>query len=151
MGQPMNRLTLEIESSLANVSLMAVAINAIGAYAGLSREKTNLVELALVEAVTNSIVHAYHGQPNHRVAVVIACDHQHLRFDLIDSGDPMHLDQVKRLTEGSRFAEAESLDLSSISEGGRGLEIIHQIMDEISYKREGGRNHLTLTSYLRKV
>jgi len=144
----MNRLTLEIESNLSNVSLMAVAINAIGAYAGLDRDKSNLVELALVEAVTNSILHAYHGEPSHLVTVIVWCDHQHLRFDLIDTGVPMHLDQVERLIRGAGIVEAECLDLSSISESGRGLEIIHRTMDEISYERKGSRNHLTLTTYL---
>ncbi len=144
----MSRVTLEIESSCSNISLMAVAINAIGAYAGLDRDKSNSVELALVEAVTNSIVHGYHGEPNHRVTVTIECDQRHIRFNLMDTGDPMQSDQVERLIRGRGINDAEYPDLSTIKEGGRGLEIIHRTMDQISYKREGRQNHLTLTSNL---
>ena len=144
----MSSVTLEIESSVRNVSLMAVAIHAIVSYAGLDPEKSNSVELALVEAVTNSIRHAYHGEPNHRVTVVIECEHRRIRFVLIDTGVPMPKEKVERLIRGRGITDADYRDLSTIPEGGRGLEIIHQTMDEISYKREGVRNHLTLTSYL---
>jgi serine/threonine-protein kinase RsbW len=149
MESPMKRLTLEIESNLSDISLMAVAINAIAAFAGLDRDKGNQVELSLVEAVTNSILHAYHSEPNHRVKVIVTCDEQQLRFHLYDNGTPMRVEQVDRLIQGAGIVEAERVDLFSLSEGGRGLEIIHRTMDEIAYEREGGRNHLTLTSYLR--
>jgi len=144
----MKRLTLEIESNLSNVSLAAVAINAICAYAGLNQDKANQVELSLVEAMTNSIRHAYHGEPDHRVIVTITLDKEHLHFDLYDTGAPMHVEQVDRLVRGHGIVESENLDLASIAEHGRGLGIIHRTMDEIVYSREGSQNHLKLTRYL---
>jgi anti-sigma regulatory factor (Ser/Thr protein kinase) len=60
----------------------------------------------------------------------------------------MHEEQVDLLIRGRGCIESENLDLTSIAEGGRGLEIIHKTMDEIVYKREGDRNHLQLTRYL---
>jgi serine/threonine-protein kinase RsbW len=144
----MKCLTLEIESQLSNVSLMGVAINAASAYAGLDKEKASQVELSLVEAVTNSIRHAYHGEPDHRVIVTISFNKNCLQFDVYDTGTPMHEEQVDLLIRGRGCIESENLDLTSIAEGGRGLEIIHKTMDEIVYKREGDRNHLQLTRYL---
>lgn len=144
----MKRLTLEIDSNLSNVSLAAVAINAICSYAGLDEDKAGQVELSLVEAVTNSIRHAYRGELGHRVIVIITLEKQHIRFDLYDTGTPMHVEQVDRLVRGQGIVESENLDLASIPENGRGLEIIHRTMDEIFYKREGNQNHLKLIRYL---
>jgi len=145
----MKSLTLEIESSLGNVSLLAVAIHAICLHAGVDQDEANQVELSLVEAVTNSIQHAYHGEPNQRVVVILAFGKGYLRFDLYDTGAPMQVEQIDRLVRGQGIAESIYPDLASIPESGRGLEIIHRTMDEIVYKREGNRNHLQLTRYLR--
>ena len=145
----MKNLTLEIESELNHISLLAVAIHAICVHAGLDRNEASQVELSLVEAVTNSIIHAYHGDPDQRVVVILALDKEHLRFDLYDTGTTMQVEQVDRLVRGRGINESESLDLASIPESGRGLEIIHRTMDEIVYRREGDRNHLQLTRYLR--
>jgi serine/threonine-protein kinase RsbW len=149
MELPMKSLTLEIESKLNHVSLLAVAVHAICVHAGLGREDASQVELSLVEAVTNSIQHAYRGEPDQRLLVILAFDEKHLRFDLYDTGTPMRGEEVDRLVRGSGIHESESLDLASIAESGRGLEIIHRTMDEIVYKREGDRNHLRLIRYVR--
>ena len=140
----MKHLTLEITSNLGDVSLMAVAVHALSVHAGLGLDIANLVELSIVEAVTNSIKHAYHGEPDQRLIMTISLDEEHLQFDLYDSGDPMAADQVDRLVRGDGIVEANYSDFNSIPETGRGLEIIHRTMDRISYAREGGQNHMML-------
>jgi serine/threonine-protein kinase RsbW len=151
MELPMKRLTLEIDSILSEVSLVAVAIHALCVHAGMDQDEAGQVELSLVEAMTNSIQHAYHGEPDHKVMVSITFDKEQLRFDLFDSGMSMPREQVDRLVRGDGIADSENCDLVLIPEGGRGLEIIHKAMDEIVYKREGGHNRLTLTRNLRAV
>jgi serine/threonine-protein kinase RsbW len=151
MESPMKRLTLEIDSLLGEVSLVAVAIHALCVHAGMDQDEASQVELSLVEAVTNSIQHAYAGEPDHKVMVSISFDKEQLRFDLFDSGISMPQEQVDRLTRGDGIAANENCDLVLIPEGGRGLEIMYKAMDDIAYKREGGQNHLTLTRNLRAV
>jgi serine/threonine-protein kinase RsbW len=148
MELAMKHLTLEIESNLSDVSLVAVAINAICAFAGMARDNASQVELSLVEAVTNSIRHAYYGEPDHKVTINITFDDEHLRFDLYDTGTPMQAEAIDRLVRGHGIVESKNFELVSIAEDGRGLEIIHRTMDEIGYTRQGGRNHLTLIRYL---
>jgi anti-sigma regulatory factor (Ser/Thr protein kinase) len=137
-------LALEITSNLGDISLMAVAVHALSVHAGLGQDIAGLVELSIVEAVTNSIKHAYHGKPNQRLMMTMSLDEEHLQFDLYDSGDPMPPDQVDRLVRGQGIVEANYPDYTSIPETGRGLEIIHRTMDRISYTREGGQNHMML-------
>jgi serine/threonine-protein kinase RsbW len=144
----MECLTLEIESQLSNVSLLGIAIHAVSLHTGLDKVTASQVELSLVEAVTNAIRHAYHGEPNHRVIVTISFEKRRLRFDLWDFGTPMRPELIDRLIRGRGFIKTENLSLAAIAESGRGLEIIHRTMDEIVYKRDGDRNHLQLTRYL---
>jgi serine/threonine-protein kinase RsbW len=141
-------LTLEIKSNLGDVSLVAVAIQGICTYAGLGQEKASLVELSIVEAVTNSIKHAYHGEAGGRLIMTIAVDEEYLTFDLYDTGTPIPAEQVERLVHGKGIVESNYSDCTSIPETGRGLEIIHKTMDKISYARESGQNHLMLAIHL---
>jgi serine/threonine-protein kinase RsbW len=144
MGQIVKQLSLEIRSNLGDVSLLAAAIHAVCSYVGLDQNNASLVELSIVEAVTNSIKHAYHGEPDHRLNMTIVVNEQLLRFDLFDSGTSMTAEHVDRLVQGGSVAESRDSDNTSIPENGRGLEIIHQTMDEIAYSRESGQNHLML-------
>jgi len=138
------RLNLEIASDLSDVSLVAVAVHALSTYAGLGQAVASLVELSIVEAVTNAIKHAYRGRSDQRLLMAISLDEDQLQFDLYDSGDPMPAVHVDRLVRGHGIVEANYPDYKSIPETGRGLEIIHRTMDKISYVQEGGQNHLML-------
>ena len=144
MEQTVKHLTLEITSNLGDVALVAVAVHAICVYAGLGQDNASLVELSIVEAVTNSIQHAYHGEPDCKMNMTISVDEEHLRFDLYDTGTPMPVEQVDRLVQGHGIVEAKYSDYTSIPESGRGLEIIHRTMDKIAYTRDGCQNHLML-------
>jgi anti-sigma regulatory factor (Ser/Thr protein kinase) len=144
MEQIVKHLTLEIQSNLGDVSLVAVAVHAICIYVGLGQDRASLVELSIVEAVTNSIKHACKGQPDHTLIMTISLGAEQLRFDLYDSGTPMPTDRVDRLVKGIGIVESDNSDFSAIPESGRGLEIIHRTMDKIAYTRESDRNHLEL-------
>lgn len=146
----MKHLTLEIESDLRQVCLVAAAIHALCAHAGMDHDEASQVELCLVEAVTNSIQHAYQEEPGHKVTVTITFEMSQLRFELLDSGISMPLEQVARLLRGDSIVEPDTSDLSSLQEDGRGLDIIYRTMDEIAYKRNDSQNRLTLTRYLRE-
>ena len=142
--QTVNCLTIEIDSNLADVSLAAVAVHAICLHAGLDQSHASLVELSIVEAVTNSIKHAYLGEPGHKVVVDISVSEEALRFDLYDTGRSMSSEQEKKLVQGRGIAEQEYADRTIIPENGRGIEIIHRTMDRVEYNRESDCNHLIL-------
>ena len=144
----MKHLTLEIESYLGNVSLVSVAINAICLHAGLNGEQSNQVELCIVEALTNVILHAYQGEEHCEVVIEVSVDRERLGFDLYDTGMTMDADKVDSLVNGEGVLECESIDPRSLPESGRGLQIIRSVMDEVAYTREGNMNHLTLTKWI---
>ena len=63
-------------------ALLAVAINRICFYLGLGSERSNEVELCVVEAVTNVIRHAYCAEQGHSVAVAVTAETDRLSFEI---------------------------------------------------------------------
>jgi serine/threonine-protein kinase RsbW len=140
-----SRLRLSIDSNLADVSLLAVAVSSACTYLGFDAVSVSQVELCVVEAVTNAIQHAYHGMPGQVVSVVISSELDRLHLEVIDNGTPMSARNVKRLLQGSDVFQVQDLDRASLAESGRGLQIIHDLMDDIAYTSQDNLNRLQLT------
>jgi serine/threonine-protein kinase RsbW len=140
-----SRLTLSIDSNLADVSLVAVAVSSACIYLGLDTVSASQVELCIVEAVTNAIQHAYHGQPGQEVSVVLSSEFDLLHLEVIDNGTPMSAKNVELLVQGSDVFQVQEADRASLAESGRGLQIIHDLMDNVAYISEESFNRLQLT------
>lgn len=91
------------------------------------------VEMALREALANAVIHGAKGDPDKQVEFCVGCDEA--RGMLIIVRDP-----------GSGFDPA---DLPSpihgrniYSEGGRGIFLINQLMDEVRFERGGTEIHM---------
>jgi serine/threonine-protein kinase RsbW len=137
-------LSFAIDSHLGNVSLVAVAVNRICVELGLDDLSAGQVELCIVEAATNAIRHAYHDEPGHTVGIALAAYTDQLNIEVSDSGTPMPVEQEQRLLHGTHAIQSQTSDRSSLPEGGRGLQIIHDLMDEVSYVRLGNINRLIM-------
>jgi serine/threonine-protein kinase RsbW len=132
------RIKLVIESALENVPLVGLSVNNICRHANFSEAVSSQIDLCVVEAVTNCVKHAYNQMPGHKVEVDISLYDDRISFSISDHGEHMEIFQTPRL-------EFDPEDVEHLPEGGMGLYIIHQTMDEVSYKTEAGKNTLTLT------
>lgn len=141
----MSSIQLEIDSDLENVALVALSANKICLHAGLSETHASMVELAIAEAVTNSIQHAYRGQAGNVVSVAISIFPNRLEFEVVDQGIGMPPHELNRLFEGAPEFEFDLDNLDAIPEHGRGLQIIHDVMNPIEYIQDSTGNHLRLT------
>jgi serine/threonine-protein kinase RsbW len=140
-----HRLTLGIDSDLRDVSMVAVAVNSVCIYLGMDKTVASHVELCAVEAVTNAIQHAYHGQSGHAVSVVITSEIDRLELEIVDSGTPMPDEQMGRLLHGANGFEAFDTPRDLLAESGRGLQIMHDLMDAVAYTPGATYNRLRLT------
>jgi serine/threonine-protein kinase RsbW len=134
-------LTLSLDSRLPNVGFLGAAVGGICLLAGYGPPQADLLQLAVVEAVNNAIEHAYQGEPGNRVEVELRLKSGHLQFLISDRGRAMADPEPQ---EPSFDIE----DLSSLPEGGLGLFLIHQIMDQVEYTSVAGKNTLSLTKML---
>ncbi len=138
----LKRVRVTIDSDLENVALVGMIINKLCSLVPLSDTDSYQVELCVVEAVNNSIEHAYGMKKGHDVEVVFTLHPDRLIIDICDSGtsiDSKCLEQKDVST-----LEIDPNDLDNIAEQGRGLPIMKEVMDALSYRTEGGKNCLTL-------
>ena len=103
---------------------------------GVSAQCWFRLELILEEAVYNSITHAYNDQDEHTITITIQQHGESLLLKIIDDGLPYNpLDDPK---------PAQPTSLDEASPGGLGIHLIRSYVDEISYRREGSFNILTM-------
>ncbi|MBX3026121.1 ATP-binding protein [bacterium] len=137
-------VTLAIASSLDDVFLVGAALHGIAVEAGLDEWRAAQVELAVVEGVNNAIEHAYAGRPDERVEVRVGVSSGRLTIEIADCGIAMAWDDACA-------AAAARLSADPLADGGRGLLIIREVMDEVGYRSDAGRNVLRLTKRIDHV
>ena len=149
------RQKLSISSELEQVRFLGVAVRAVLANLGYPEEQAASIELCLIEAVNNVIEHGYRREPRHFVEVALCADAEAIELTVRDSGLAMPEGALERAREKEavldRAAElgglgglGDALELDSVAEGGYGLRLITQVMNEVDYRRDGGHNLLTM-------
>jgi serine/threonine-protein kinase RsbW len=107
----------------------------LAAKAGLPAEKVSRLDLAIEEWATNVCRYAYRGGHG-TVWVAVRRDGPTLVVELSDEGNPF---------DPTTAAEPDvSLALRERSPGGLGLLLMRRMVDELSYRREGHCNIVTL-------
>lgn len=129
-----------IPAKLENLEFMLQFIRNGAEQQGFSKKGINKIQIAAEEALVNVISYAY---PDDGGDVEIRCNArgaEGLVIEIIDWGIPF---DPLSLPEPDTEAPPEERNI-----GGLGIHIMRNIMDEVSYKREGDRNILTLTKYI---
>lgn len=130
------RLSLDLESSLDALGEITEAVEAFGAGQDWSAELLFHVQLVLDELASNVINHGY-GASGHRFQIEIESEPKAVRIELVDEArayDPIA--ETPGATIDAGVAEREV--------GGLGVHIVKQLMDTMEYRRENGKNCLTL-------
>jgi serine/threonine-protein kinase RsbW len=136
-------LKLTIDSRLENIGLVGLSVQALSVYLGFDEVEAYRIQLGVVEAVTNVVKHAYGLQPDHEIKVEISLHPDRISFRITDKGSPMKM--------FGRPLKFDPADLASLPEGGMGLHIILQVMDEVNYQMVDGANILVMSKNLPQV
>ena len=136
LARPFLRLSLAAEALAIREALRQV----VAALAGLrlTGECLGDVELVLAEILNNIHRHAYAGRTG-EIELELAAAGDMLVCTVIDAGHPMPGGQLPA-------GRAVSVDVCSeiLPEGGFGWFLIRSYAERLEYRREAGRNHLTL-------
>jgi anti-sigma regulatory factor (Ser/Thr protein kinase) len=108
---------LEIPAELDRLRETREWANEVARQHGLSEDDCFQVKLAMSEAVTNAIIHGS-SQETDTVRIVACLGREQLVFEVTDPGRLDTGDPVERLDEG-----------------GRGLELVSMVMDEVQLVR----------------
>lgn len=135
----MPHLHLTLGASLDEVPAAGSAIRQLCLQAGVDAHDAALVELAIVEALQNTIEHGYAGQPG-RMEIDARIDDDQIHAVIRDTAPAVDMQRVAAAPVG----DDDPSDRASLRERGRGLDIIRGVFDDVTFSRAGGLNHLAL-------
>jgi anti-sigma regulatory factor (Ser/Thr protein kinase) len=105
---------------------------------GVEKKTADKVVLAIDEACTNAIRHAYEGRPDESVELTLHAGTGYLEFQVSDQGVPCPPECVRR-------RPLRPPDLDDLQPGGLGIQIIHKTFDEVEFcPGETGGNCVTM-------
>lgn len=140
--EDMNKRTLRMENRVEESSRLYPFIQEIGEELHVDSSQLSAVNLAVEEAVVNSIMYAYPEEEHGCVELTAQWDaagHE-LTFVLQDQGvafDPLAQPEADT-----------TLPLEERQPGGLGILLVREIMDDVGYQRLAGRNILTMRKRL---
>lgn len=133
----MNTIEIKIPSDPRYLKIVRCGIYHLCQLCGFSDEDGNAITLAVNEAVTNIIRHAYRCEKDRPILINCALLDDRLEIVLRDFGIKPDIKKIK------------SRDLNDVKPGGLGVHIIKSTMDVVKYDNSvKDENQLTLIKYL---
>ena len=126
MKAPHGIVSIRIPSDPEQLYLMRRLVREIAAKGGFKEEEVRRIVLALDEACTNVIRHAYCGETGKNIVIEAGCIEDGVYFVVIDEGIKPDPDAI----------QPRALD--EIEPGGLGTHFIRAVMDEVDYDTSTG-------------
>lgn len=130
-------LRFRLRNHLDELKILREKLEAFGETAGLASRCLFQLNLAMDELFTNIVTCGYRDRNIHWVEVEIRADEDALFVSISDDGVPFN----PLPTE----APDTMCDVEERRIGGLGIHLVKQLMDRLDYRRERGRNILTMT------
>ncbi|MDE2836499.1 MAG: ATP-binding protein [Chloroflexota bacterium] len=131
-----NGLALTLETRPEELERLTAAIETLAEQDNWPAALTFKVNLVLEELVLNVINYAY-DESGHQLDVKLTCNEEDLVIEITDEGkpfDPLH--------------DAPDPDMDSPMEerriGGLGVYLVRTMTSDMQYRREDGKNHMTV-------
>ncbi len=125
-----------LRNDLAELRQIGAWVEAFARQARLTRPVQDALDLALVECVTNVIHHGWEDAGEHGIIIRFEATDREVRVEVEDDG--------REYDPRTTPAVDVSAPLENRAIGGLGVHMIRQLMDAVDYRRENGRNILTL-------
>ena len=135
-------LRLRVETRHDELDRVSAAIEDFALEADWPLDLAFKVNLALEEVVIN-VMNYGHDDGLHEIDIILTTEEDSLTIEIVDDGrpfDPLHDAPIPDVN-----AELEDRNI-----GGLGIHLVRKMMDDVQYRREEGKNHLTLVTSLAK-
>lgn len=134
---------ITMDSNLEAATLASAVVRAFLSRLHLDDHEADMAELCLQEALVNCVLHAYRGESGSIVRLRMELRSREIHFEVEDHG---HGADRATLDAAIRRANAfDPSDPSTLTNGGRGMLIISEVMDQWDYFRRGEWNVLRMS------
>ena len=96
--------------------------------------------MAVGEACKNAVLYSREEDHEKKFELMLVINEKRITAQITNKGKPFNIDAVPAFNKKQDFMQYKN--------GGLGLPIIKKFMDEVNYKREEGKNKLTLVRHL---
>lgn len=131
-----NKHTLSVEASTAHLAEVRDFVAVHAQKLGLSQKDISDIRLAVDEAYTNIIKHAYKNEASKPVLIEIDFKNSQFWISLKDEGESFNPDTYKMPDILQRIKNKQR--------GGMGVFLIHKVMDKVQYYRTGQMNEIRM-------
>lgn len=139
-------IEMKVPAKAEYVGVVRLSLSGIANRMGFSYEDIEDLKIALSEAITNAVTHAYEEEDNSGIAIAFGMYENRLEIMVADHGGSFDLEKVKNNT--GPYKENERIE--TVREGGFGLFLINALMDEVQINNEDGVIVL-MTKYLNET
>jgi serine/threonine-protein kinase RsbW len=129
MQKNTNNTTFAVQSDLSQVQKASAEINAFLKPLSLSDALLFDIRLCVEEAVINAMKYGNHFQKDKEVKVGVHVDGEQLYISVEDEGSGFDVKKLQDCTRGENL----------LKESGRGVYLIHSLMDGVLYNDKGNR------------
>ncbi|MBO6522706.1 MAG: ATP-binding protein [Balneolaceae bacterium] len=132
--------TLSVDSSTKHLAEVRDFVAAHAKNVGLSEKDISEIRLAVDEAFTNIIKHAYKNTTSKPVKIELGFDPSKLWISIMDEGEGFKPDEYKAPDILKRIKNKQR--------GGMGVFLIQKLMDQVQYNRKGQMNEIRMVKNL---
>ncbi|HEY4578453.1 MAG TPA: anti-sigma B factor RsbW [Savagea sp.] len=127
-------IEMVIPAKAQYVGVVRLAISGVASRIGFSYDDIEDLKIAISEAVTNAVRHAYHEEDEGQVKIGYRLYEDRLEIVVSDSGKSYQEDEIERRV--APYDESSELDF--LQEGGLGLYLIEALMDDVQIDHKEG-------------
>lgn len=135
---------IRLPSQTKHLHAMHVLTRTLAQSMGFDLKESEEAALAVEEALTNVIEHAYHGQEDRKLRVIFELGDESFIVRILHNGDQIEISQQPPTAEDfSHFYRQNR-------KGGLGLLIMKKCMDEIAYSCHEDEKECCMVKYLHR-
>ncbi|MBP1950639.1 anti-sigma B factor RsbW [Virgibacillus litoralis] len=139
-------IEMKVPAKAEYVGVVRLSISGIANRMGFTYEDIEDLKVAISEAITNAVDHAYSEEDNGEITVGFGVYENRLEVMVADHGGSFNLNQIK----GGIGPYKNSEPVENLREGGFGLFLIDALMDKVEINNNYGVIVL-MTKYLNEA
>lgn len=132
--------TLSVDSSTKHLAEVRDFVAEHAKEIGLGEKEISEIRLAVDEAYTNIIKHAYNNRPSQPVTIEMGVTNSQLWISIKDEGESFKPEDYKGPDIIKRIKNKQR--------GGMGVFLIQKLMDQVQYNRKGKLNEIRMVKNL---